>query len=54
MLDERVRAFTSENPDAVVVDLGAGLDMGLFRVDPPPAVNWYSVDLPGVIAFRER
>jgi O-methyltransferase involved in polyketide biosynthesis len=54
MLDERVRAFTSENPDAVVVDLGAGLDSGPFRVSPPPEVDWYSVDLPGVIALRKR
>lgn len=54
MLDERVRAFTVENPDAVVVDLGAGLDSGPFRVSPPATVDWYSVDLPGVIALRDR
>jgi O-methyltransferase involved in polyketide biosynthesis len=54
MLDERVRAFTAEHPDAVVVDLGAGLDTGLFRVGPPATVDWYSVDLPGVIALRDR
>lgn len=54
MLDDRVRAFTSENPDAVVVDLGAGLDSGPFRVDVPPTVDWYSIDLPGVIALRRR
>src|SRR5262249_45239674 len=33
MLDDRVRAFTAEHPNAVVVDLGAGLDTGLFRVN---------------------
>ena len=54
MLDERVRAFTSEHPDAVVVDLGAGLDSGPFRVSPPATVDWYSVDLPGVIALRNQ
>ncbi|SPM37040.1 O-methyltransferase domain-containing protein [Mycobacterium rhizamassiliense] len=54
MLDERVRAFTSDNPDAVVVELGAGLDSGPFRVDVPPTVDWYSIDLPGVIALRRR
>jgi O-methyltransferase involved in polyketide biosynthesis len=54
MLDDRVRAFTAEHPNAVVVDLGAGLDTGLFRVNPPAAVDWYSVDLPGVIALRNR
>jgi O-methyltransferase involved in polyketide biosynthesis len=54
MLDDRARIFTAEHPDAVVVDLGAGLDTGLFRVGPPAMVDWYSVDLPGVIALRDR
>jgi O-methyltransferase involved in polyketide biosynthesis len=54
MLDERVRAFTAEHPDAVVVDLGAGLDSGPFRVCPPATVDWYSVDLPGVSALRRQ
>jgi O-methyltransferase involved in polyketide biosynthesis len=53
MLDERIRAFTTEHPDAVVVDLGAGLDSAVFRVDPPPTVDWYSVDLPAVIRLRD-
>jgi O-methyltransferase involved in polyketide biosynthesis len=54
MLDDRVRAFTAEHPDAVVVDLGAGLDTGPFRVSPPATVDWYSLDLPGVIALRDQ
>jgi O-methyltransferase involved in polyketide biosynthesis len=54
MLDDRVRNFTSEHPDAVVVDLGAGLDTGMQRVGPPATVDWYSVDLPKVIALRDE
>ncbi len=54
MLDDRVRTFTAEHPDAVVVDLGAGIDTGLFRVSPPATVGWYSVDLPRVIALRDQ
>jgi O-methyltransferase involved in polyketide biosynthesis len=54
MLDDRVRAFVKLHPDAVVVDLGAGLDSGFYRVDPPPAVDWYSVDLPGITALRDQ
>ena len=54
MLDERVRRFTAEHPDAVVVDIGAGVDSGPFRVGVPATVDWYSVDLPRVIALRER
>src|SRR5271169_2506602 len=38
MLDERVRGFISEHPDAVVVALGAGLDTGMLRVKPPATV----------------
>lgn len=53
MLDDRVRAFVDEHSDAVVVDLGAGLDSGYYRVAPPPTVDWYSVDLSGIIAVRD-
>jgi O-methyltransferase involved in polyketide biosynthesis len=54
MLDDRVRAFVGRHPDAVVVDLGAGLDSGYYRVGPPPTVDWYSVDLPGISALRDE
>jgi O-methyltransferase involved in polyketide biosynthesis len=54
MLDDRVRDFTSQHPDAVVVDLGAGLDTGLIRVNPPGTVDWYSIDLPKVMAVRDQ
>jgi O-methyltransferase involved in polyketide biosynthesis len=53
MLDDRVRGFVAAHPDAVVVDLGAGLDSGVYRVAPPPSVDWYSVDLPGITALRD-
>lgn len=54
MLDDRVRRFVAAHPDAVVVDLGAGLDSGVYRVAPPPSVDWYSVDLPGILAVRDE
>lgn len=54
MLDDRVRAFVADHPDAVVVDLGAGLDSGVYRVSPVATVDWYSVDLPGISALRDR
>jgi len=54
MLDDRVRAFVDKHPDAVVVDLGAGLDSGFYRVELPTTVDWYSVDLPGITAVRDQ
>lgn len=53
LLDDRVRDFVARHPDAVVVDLGAGLGTPMLRVRPPAGVDWYSVDLPPVIALRE-
>jgi O-methyltransferase involved in polyketide biosynthesis len=52
MLDEVVGRFVADHPDAVVLDLGAGLDDRMFRVAPPPTVDWYDVDFPEVIALR--
>ncbi|PRC43303.1 class I SAM-dependent methyltransferase, partial [Mycobacterium sp. ITM-2017-0098] len=53
MLDERIAAFVAEHRGAVVVDIGAGFSSAVFRVDPPETVDWYSVDLPAVMALRE-
>jgi len=54
MLDDRARNFVAEHPDAVIVDLGAGLGTGMLRVAPPVTVDWYNVDLPNVIALRDE
>jgi O-methyltransferase involved in polyketide biosynthesis len=54
MLDDRARNFIAEHPDAVIVDLGAGLGTGMLRVVPPATVDWYNVDLPNVIALRDE
>ncbi|MEV6908486.1 class I SAM-dependent methyltransferase [Amycolatopsis sp. NPDC051071] len=53
-LDGVVRDFIAVHPNSVVVDLGAGLDSRMIRVDPPSTVDWYDVDLPKVIAARRK
>lgn len=52
--DRRVRAFIAAHPDGVVLNLGCGLDTRPLRVDPPPGIAWFDVDLPQVIAVRQR
>jgi methyltransferase (TIGR00027 family) len=54
IIDEMVRRFVLRRPDAVVLDLGAGLDGRIFRVNPPPSVDWYDVDFPEVAALRRK
>lgn len=54
MLDRAVEGFIQTYPDAVVVEIGCGLETRIFRVDPPPTVDWYDVDLPDVVELREK
>lgn len=53
-LDDAIRAFVAEHPDAVVLDLGCGLDTRALRCDPPSGVDWYDVDYPDVVSLRPR
>jgi O-methyltransferase involved in polyketide biosynthesis len=53
-LDEVASGFIRHHPDAVGLDLGAGLDTRLARISPPATVDWYDVDCPAVVAARER
>jgi O-methyltransferase involved in polyketide biosynthesis len=54
MLDRIVGEFIAAHPNAVVVELGCGLDTRMHRLSPPATVDWYDVDLPNVIALRRR
>jgi O-methyltransferase involved in polyketide biosynthesis len=52
--DQWTRAFLADNPESTVLHLGCGLDSRVYRVDPGPKVRWFDVDLPDVIALREK
>lgn len=51
-LDDWAADFLRRNPDATVLQLGCGLDSRAFRLDRPPGVRWFDVDLPDVIELR--
>ncbi|MFG3621483.1 class I SAM-dependent methyltransferase [Nocardia sp. NPDC047654] len=51
-LDDAVRAFTLTHRNAVVLDLGCGLDTRMLRCDPSADVDWYDLDYPEVIELR--
>jgi methyltransferase (TIGR00027 family) len=53
IFDEQVRNFLKDAPDGLVVNLGAGLNTRFHRLDNG-RVEWIELDLPGVIAFREK
>jgi O-methyltransferase involved in polyketide biosynthesis len=53
-LDQVASRFLARHPDAVGLDLGAGLDTRVLRLAPPPTVDWYDIDFPTVAATREE
>ena len=52
--DQLTNRFLADYPDAVVLQVGCGMDSRAFRVDPPAAVEWFDVDYPDVIDLRRQ
>ena len=46
LMDEQAKAFLSQYPDAVVIQLGAGLDTRYDRLKEASFTHWYDLDLP--------
>lgn len=53
-LDDLVRRFIAAHPDAIVLNLGCGLDSRIARIDPPAGIRWFDLDYPDVIDIRRR
>ena len=51
LFDDAVKAFLQQQPEAVLINLGAGLDTRFERIDNGRS-RWYEVDLPEVIRIR--
>ncbi|WP_457134595.1 class I SAM-dependent methyltransferase [Mycobacteroides abscessus] len=54
MLDRIVTRFMAAHPNAVVLELGCGLETRMHRVAVPDTVDWYDIDFAAVIALRRR
>ena len=52
-IDDKIRAYIAEHPEASVINLGAGLDTAFYRVDNG-TLRWYDLDLPSVMALRSE
>ena len=53
MFDRYVQSFLKKHPNGTIVDLGCGLDTRFERLDNGE-VRWFDLDLPDVIALRQR
>lgn len=52
--DEWLRDFLAAHADAVVLNLGCGLDTRVSRIAPPASIRWFDVDFPEVIELRRK
>jgi O-methyltransferase involved in polyketide biosynthesis len=53
-LDDWTGEFLRSRPEAVVLNLGCGLDTRVCRIAPPPGVSWFDLDFPEVIRERQN
>ncbi|MCD7739279.1 MAG: class I SAM-dependent methyltransferase [Lachnospiraceae bacterium] len=52
VLDRMVKQYLQKYPDAVVINIACGLDTRCYRVQG--CSHWYNLDLPEVMALREK
>jgi O-methyltransferase involved in polyketide biosynthesis len=52
--DQLTIRFLADHPDAVVLQVGCGMDSRAFRVNPPAGVEWFDVNYPDVIDLRRQ
>ncbi len=50
IFDNWVRQFLEQNPQATVIEIGAGRNTRFERIDHGRQVYWFDLDLPDVIA----
>jgi len=53
-IDDWAGEYLREHPDAIVLHLGCGMDSRVYRMDPPPTVDWFDVDYPEVVELRRK
>lgn len=53
ILDREVKAFINRYPQAVIINIGCGLDTRYFRVDNG-SIRWYDMDLPEPAGLRKE
>jgi O-methyltransferase involved in polyketide biosynthesis len=54
LMDQWIRDFVADRPDAIVLDLGSGLDSRALRIGLGPLQSWYDIDFPDVSALAAK
>lgn len=52
LIDSEAKAYLAAHPDAVVIQLGAGIDARYQRMGNPELTHWYDLDLKEALDIR--
>lgn len=52
--DEWLKEYLANYPNAVVLNLGCGLDTRIARINPSKNTRWFDLDYPEVIQLRQN
>ena len=53
-MDKYISYFLKDNPNGVIIEMGCGLETTYFRHKNNNNNQWFSLDLPEVIDYREK
>jgi len=53
VMDEIIMRLVKEQGVETVLNLAAGLDVRPYRLDLPPTLRWFDVDLEGILSYKE-
>ena len=54
LIDKEIKEFFAEHPDAVAIQLGAGIDARYERLHSPAITHWYDLDVDEAIELRRQ
>ncbi|HEV2671863.1 MAG TPA: class I SAM-dependent methyltransferase [Gemmatimonadales bacterium] len=54
VMDEIIMRLVTDEGVDTVLNLAAGLDVRPYRLDLPPALRWFDVDLEGILSYKEE
>ncbi len=52
--DEWIKDFIKANHNALILNLGCGLDTRFTRINPDEKINWFDIDFPDVVKLRKN
>lgn len=54
LIDDETLAFINKHSQAIIIQIGAGLDTRFYRLGCPSHIVWYDIDVSMAMAYRSK